>query len=58
MQYNYLDNWDIKRIKDSMCDVDLLLCVIDDMLSNISDNSYDEGYSEGYDQGCLDTEEY
>lgn len=54
MRYNYLDNWDIKRIKDSMCDVDLLLYVIDDMLSNISDNSYDCGYEEGYDQGAYD----
>lgn len=57
MRYNFLDNWDIKRIEESKHDDDLLLGVIDDMLSNISDNSYDEGYSEGYNQGCLDMED-
>lgn len=56
MIYRMLDNYDVKRIKDNICDVDLLLNIIDDMLCNVSDASYDEGYSEGYDQGYMDCE--
>ena len=53
MAYNYLDNWDIKRIKDNIDDPDMLLLVIDDLINSNCEVSYDDGYSNGY-----DTEEY
>lgn len=56
MIYRMLDTWDVKRIKDNICDVDLLLDIIDDMLCDVSDASYNEGYEEGYDQGAYDIE--
>lgn len=56
MIYKHLDSWDVQHIKDNICDVDLLLDIIDDMLCDVSDASYNEGYSEGYGQGVYDIE--
>lgn len=58
MVFKYLDNWDIKRIKDNTADFDMLLMTINDLISTNVDDAYDTGYSEGYNQGCIDTEEY
>ena len=61
MRYNYLDEWDIKLIKDNMNDLDGLLLVIDDLIGVASDSAFElgqqEGYDEGYDQAFLDMEE-
>ena len=45
MLYNYLDNYDIKLIKENMNDLDDLLLVIDDLIGVASDNAYEIGYN-------------
>lgn len=54
MRYDYLDSWDIKRIKDNMNDIDMLLMTIDDLINSNCEVSYDEGYTDGYDYGVVD----
>lgn len=57
MRYNYLDNWDIKLIKENMIDLEDLLSVIDNLIGVASDNAYDNGFDDGYDQAMLDKED-
>lgn len=52
MEYNYLDNWDIKLIKENITDLEDLLLVIDDLIGVASDNAYDNGFNDGYSK-CL-----
>ncbi len=55
MAYHYLDNWDIKRVKDNMDDTDMLLAVIDDLITTNCEVSYDDGFNDGYDECYNDT---
>lgn len=48
MIYKHLDNWDIQHIQDNICDIDLLLMIIDDMIEENRDDAYDDGYMKGY----------
>lgn len=48
MIYNYLDDWDIKLIKEHMTDLEDLLLVIDDLIGVASDNAYENGFEDGY----------
>lgn len=57
MIYKHLDNWDIQHITDSICDTDLLLMIIDDMIEENRDDAYDDGYIDGYVQCRRDNEE-
>lgn len=54
MTYNYLNNWDIKLIKENMTDLEDLLLVIDDLIGVASDNAYNDGYENGYHNGFED----
>lgn len=60
MTYNYLDNWDIKRLDDNMKDKQQLLLVVDDLIMDYAQRNYEQGYEygyeEGYDQALLDKE--
>ena len=43
MRYNYLDEWDIKLIKDNINDLEDLLLVIDNLIGVASDNAFELG---------------
>lgn len=45
MEYDYLDDYDIKLIKENMNDLNDLLAVIDDLIGVASDNAYELGYN-------------
>ena len=57
MIYKHLNSWDVQRIKDSICDTDLLLMIIDYMIEENRDDAYDDGYIDGYVQCRRDNEE-
>lgn len=56
MNYNYLDEWDIKLIEENINDLEDLLLLIDDLIGVASDNAFEIGQQEGYDQALLDKE--
>lgn len=51
MQYDHLDEWDIKIIKENMNDLEDLLLVIDDLIGVASDSAFELGVQDGYDEG-------